>query len=294
MKVGFVSILGLPNVGKSTLINAILSKKVSIVTSKSQTTRDAIMGVYNEKDLQIVYIDTPGLFPGDEALYQMMEKSARRSMSGVDVILYVIDSTSKNYSKDDETLASIKSDAPIILLFNKIDDVRVEQMEALLAHYNEKYPNYEKIQISAKTNFGLKDIKNAVVAHLSEGLPYYPEDVITDKDKPFMAKEAIREELLRFLKGQSLLQRTLLLIAIVPCLTNHFPSPRCPRSPFSHSFILRAASAVSSALPKADRRKYPSPQGPKPSPGVPMTWISRTIRSKKSQLFIPSGHRIQT
>ena len=202
MKVGFVSILGLPNVGKSTLINAILSKKVSIVTSKSQTTRDAIMGVYNEKDLQIVYIDTPGLFPGDEALYQMMEKSARRSMSGVDVILYVIDSTSKNYLKDDETLASIKSDAPIILLFNKIDDVRVEQMEALLAHYNEKYPNYEKIQISAKTNFGLKDIKNAVVAHLSEGLPYYPEDVITDKDKPFMAKEAIREELLRFLKDE--------------------------------------------------------------------------------------------
>ena len=202
MKVGFVSILGLPNVGKSTLINAILSKKVSIVTSKSQTTRDAIMGVYNEKDLQIVYIDTPGLFPGDEALYQMMEKSARRSISGVDVILYVIDSTSKNYSKDDETLASIKSDAPIILLFNKIDDVRVEQMEALLAHYNEKYPSYEKIQISAKTNFGLKDIKNAVVAHLSEGLPYYPEDVITDKDKPFMAKEAIREELLRFLKDE--------------------------------------------------------------------------------------------
>ncbi|MCR5693330.1 MAG: GTPase Era [Bacilli bacterium] len=202
MKVGFVSILGLPNVGKSTLINAILSKKVSIVTSKSQTTRDAIMGVYNEKDVQIVYIDTPGLFPGDEALYQMMEKSARRSISGVDVILYVIDSTSKNYSKDDETLASIKSDAPIILLFNKIDDVRVEQMEALLAHYNEKYPSYEKIQISAKTNFGLKDIKNAVVAHLSEGLPYYPEDVITDKDKPFMAKEAIREELLRFLKDE--------------------------------------------------------------------------------------------
>jgi GTP-binding protein Era len=75
-------------------------------------------------------------------------------------------------------------------------------MEALLAHYNEKYPNYEKIQISAKTNFGLKDIKNAVVAHLSEGLPYYPEDVITDKDKPFMAKEAIREELLRFLKDE--------------------------------------------------------------------------------------------
>jgi len=202
MKVGFVSILGLPNVGKSTLINAILSKKVSIVTSKSQTTRDAIMGVYNEKDLQIVYIDTPGLFPGDEALYQMMEKSARRSISGVDVILYVVDSTSRNFARDDETLSSIKSDAPIILLFNKIDDARVDQMEALLSHYNEKYPSYEKIQISAKTNYGLKDIKNAVVAHLSEGLPFYPEEVITDKDETFMAKEVIREEILRFLKDE--------------------------------------------------------------------------------------------
>ncbi|MCQ2799473.1 MAG: GTPase Era [Bacilli bacterium] len=202
MKVGFVSILGLPNVGKSTLINAILSKKVSIVTCKSQTTRDAIMGVYNEKDLQIVYIDTPGLFPGDEALYQLMEKSARRSISGVDAILYVIDSTSKNYSKDEEILSSIKTDSPIILLFNKIDDVRVEQMEALLAHYNEKYPDYEKIQISAKTNFGLKDIKKAVLAHLQEGLPFYPEEVITDKDEPFMAKEVIREEILRFLNDE--------------------------------------------------------------------------------------------
>ncbi len=202
MKCGFCTILGKPNVGKSTLLNALLSKKVSIVAPKSQTTRDDIIGVYNEKDAQLVFIDTPGLFEGEESLYKQMYRSARRSLSDVDVVLYLVDSSVKDYSADDSLLSSIKTDAPIIVVFNKIDLARADMMEELKAHYAEKFPNYKQIEISALTNFGLKDLKNEIKSHLSEGLPFYPEDVYTDKDASFMAKEVIREELLHFLKQE--------------------------------------------------------------------------------------------
>lgn len=202
MKSGFCAILGRPNVGKSTLINALLSKKVSIVAPKAQTTRDDIMGIYNEKGLQIVFIDTPGMFEGQEALYKMMNKSARRSISDIDVVLYIIDSTIRSYEHDDKILASIKTDSPIYIVFNKIDDVTAPQMEALTQHYAEVFPTYKQIQISALTNFGLKDIKNEVASHLNEGPAYFPEEQLTDKDPKFMAKEVIREKVLHFLKQE--------------------------------------------------------------------------------------------
>ncbi len=202
MKCGFCTILGKPNVGKSTLLNAILSKKVSIVTPKSQTTRDDIIGIYNEKETQIVFIDTPGLFEGEESLYKQMYRSARKSISDVDVVLYLVDSYVKDYSMDDTLLSSIKTDAPIIVVFNKIDLAKADEMETLKAHYKEKFPSYEQIEISALTNFGLKDLKTCIKSHLNEGLPFYPEDVYTDKDAAFMAKEVIREELLHFLKQE--------------------------------------------------------------------------------------------
>lgn len=202
MKCGFCTILGKPNVGKSTLLNALLSKKVSIVTPKAQTTRDDIIGVYNEKDTQIVFTDTPGLFDGEESLYKAMNRSARRSLSDVDVVLYLIDSSVTNYSADDALLSSIKTDAPIILVFNKIDLATIDMMEKLKEHYKESFPAYSQIEISALTNFNLKDLKTAIKNHLNEGLPFYPNDVITDKDNSFMAKEVIREELLHFLKQE--------------------------------------------------------------------------------------------
>lgn len=202
MKSGFCAILGRPNVGKSTLINALLSKKVSIVAPKAQTTRDDIMGIYNEKGLQIVFIDTPGMFEGQEALYKMMNKSARRSISDIDVILYIIDSTIRGYEHDDKILSSIKTDRPIYVVFNKIDDVTAPQMEELTKHYAELFPTYKQIQISALTNFGLKDIKNEVASHLQEGPAYFPEEQLTDKDPKFMAKEVIREKILHFLKQE--------------------------------------------------------------------------------------------
>lgn len=202
MKSGFCTILGRPNVGKSTLLNALLSKKVSIVAPKAQTTRDDIVGIYNEKESQIVFIDTPGLFDGEESLYKQMNKSARKSLSGVDVVVYLVDSSVQDYSIDDSLLASIKTDAPILVVFNKIDLATAEMMERTKAHYSEKFPEYKQIEISALTNFGFKDLKNAIKEHLNEGELYYDRGVYTDKDNSFMAKEVIREELLHFLKQE--------------------------------------------------------------------------------------------
>lgn len=202
MKAGFVALLGRPNAGKSTLLNALLSKKVSIVSPKSQTTRDDILGIYNEKDLQIVYVDTPGLFEGEEALYKTMLRSAKRSLSDVDALCYLIDASHDDYEKDDAFLKTLKTEKPKFLLFNKIDLATAPQMEAIKAHFKEAYPEYGQIEISALKNFGLKDVKEALRAILPENPPYFPPEMVTDKDRPFMAKEVIRESLLHFLKEE--------------------------------------------------------------------------------------------
>lgn len=202
MKCGYCTILGRPNVGKSTLINALLSKKISIVTPKAQTTRDDVLGIYHEKDFEIIFIDTPGLCEGKEALYEAMNRSARRSLSDVDVALYVIDASEENFQKDDEILSSLKMNCPRILVLNKIDLATAPMMEALKEHCQSFYPKDTIVEASALTNFGLKEIKGAVKHFLPEGEAYYPEDMVTDKDGSFMAKEVIREQLLHFLKEE--------------------------------------------------------------------------------------------
>ena len=166
MKAGFVAILGRPNVGKSTLLNALLSKRVSIVSPKAQTTRDDIVGVYNGKDLQIAFIDTPGLFDGEEALYKRMNRNARRSLSGVDAVLYLVDASTKDLEEDIALLASIKVDAPIFIVYNKIDLVRAPEALAAKERLGASFPNYPLIEASILTNFGLSSILEAVKAVL--------------------------------------------------------------------------------------------------------------------------------
>lgn len=202
MKAGFVALLGRPNAGKSTLLNAILSKKVSIVSPKSQTTREDILGIYNEKDLQIVYVDTPGLFEGEEALYRSMLRSAKRSLSGVDAVCYLVDCSRKDFEKDDEFLQKIKTDGKKFLLLNKIDLATAPEMEAIKARFAEHFPEYKQIELSALRNFGLKDLKESLREVLPENPPFYPPETLTDKDRPFMAKEVTRESLLHFLKEE--------------------------------------------------------------------------------------------
>ncbi len=202
MKCGFVAILGRPNVGKSTLLNALLSKKVSIVSPKAQTTRDAISGVYEDKNVQIVFVDTPGIHQGDRKLDSHMRRSAFSSSREVDCMLYLFDSSSKDIESDFKVLDSINSDAPRIFVLNKIDLVRPEIGQGKIAAIKERYPDIPIIEASFKENFGLKEIKEAVIPYLSSDVPFYPSDMITDKDTAYQAKEVIREKMLHFLRDE--------------------------------------------------------------------------------------------
>lgn len=202
MKSGFVAILGRPNVGKSTFLNAILSKKVSIVSPKAQTTRDATLGILNEKDLQIVFVDTPGIHTGDKKLDSHMRRSAYSSSRDVDAILYILDASEKDMEPDLKILSSLSSEAKRIYVLNKIDlvhpEVGLAKKEALLSFD----PEATIIEASLKENFGIKEIKEAILPLLSGDMPFYPTDMLTDKDKSFQAKEIIREKMLHFLRDE--------------------------------------------------------------------------------------------
>lgn len=202
MKVGYVAILGRPNVGKSSLLNALLSKRVSIVSPRAQTTRDAISGILNEKGSQIVFVDTPGLFQGEGKLDSYMKRSAFSSVKGVDAIVYILDASEDNYEEDYKTIGQLKQQAPLIILFNKIDLISAEEgmkkKEDIAAHF----PDCPIIEASIKENFGLKEVKAALLPHLVEGEPFYPENILSDKDKTFEAREVIREKMLHFLSQE--------------------------------------------------------------------------------------------
>lgn len=202
MKIGFVSILGRSNVGKSTLLNALLSKKVSIVSPKAQTTRDAISGILNEKDYQIVFVDTPGIFYGKEKLYSLMKKTAFESSRDVNAIIYMIDASTKTLDEDIKIYNSINSDAPRIVVLNKIDLIKAEEAKEKKEIISENMKSVLLIEASIKENFGLKEIKDGLYSYLEEGEPFYPTNIITDKDKAYQAKEIIRGKLLHFLRQE--------------------------------------------------------------------------------------------
>lgn len=200
MKSGFCAILGRPNAGKSTLLNALLSKEVSIVSHKAQTTRDDIIGIYHGKDLEISFIDTPGIFQGSTALDKSLIKNVRWALKGADCAIYMVDASKKDHEDEAKIIESLKISIPAIIVLNKIDLCRVDEMEETKAFYGERFPKYRLIECSALNNFGFKEIKDAISAFFPEGgLAYYPEEVISDKDERFIAKEVIREKMLHFL-----------------------------------------------------------------------------------------------
>ena len=203
MKSGFVTILGHPNVGKSTILNGIINRKISIVTDKSQTTRNVIKGIYRGDNCQIIFIDTPGIHKPHAKLGEEMNAMAYSSAHDADVNMLVVDA-SKPFGEGDEYLLEhldIKN-APLIIVFNKIDQARLDKVEKLKAIYREKLPESHFIDTVASERFNLDLLIKMVVELLPEGPEYYPGEEITDKDEIFQIKEILREKALKILRDE--------------------------------------------------------------------------------------------
>ena len=203
MKSGFVAILGRPNVGKSTLLNGILNEKVSIVTDKSQTTRNAIKGIYNREGVQIIFTDTPGIHKPREKLGVEMNNMAFSAAHDVDINVLVVDA-SLPFGQGDEYLLEhldIKN-APLIIVFNKIDQARLDKVLELKEIYKSKTENALMIDTVAKDGFNIDELLEEIIKLLPEGPAYYSVDEVTDKDVIFQIKEIIREKVLRNLRDE--------------------------------------------------------------------------------------------
>jgi GTPase len=193
-KAGFVSIVGKPNVGKSTLMNALVGEKLSIITSKAQTTRHRIMGILNGDDFQIVYSDTPGIIKPQYALHESMMSFVRTSLEDADVILFVTD-IYEQHDEDDVIKRLQYAEVPILLLINKIDQATEEEVQQKVAYWQEKMNPTEIHPISALHNFGLDQLFARLLHYLPEHPAFYPKDELTDKPERFFVSEIIREKI---------------------------------------------------------------------------------------------------
>jgi GTP-binding protein Era len=195
-KSGFVNILGNPNVGKSTIMNALVGEKLSIITSKAQTTRQRIMGIVNGDDFQIVYSDTPGILKPRYKLQETMMNSVNLALSDADLIVYVTDVTEKS-AYEGEYIDKIKeSGIPVMVVINKVDLSNQEELEKIVVSWHDSFPQSPLIPVSALKNFNLDILLDAILAKLPEGEPYFPKDQLTDKIERFFASEIIREKIL--------------------------------------------------------------------------------------------------
>jgi len=197
-KSGFVNIIGNPNVGKSTLMNALVGEKLSIITSKAQTTRHRIMGIVSSEDFQIVYSDTPGILKPSYKLQESMMKFVTGAVADADVILYVTDTVERG-ERSAEIIDRIRqSGVPVIVVINKIDLTTPEALEALVDKWQGELPEARIVPASAKENFNIEGLFKTILDLLPEGPAFYPKDTLTDKTLRFFASEIIREKILRF------------------------------------------------------------------------------------------------
>ena len=199
MKSGFVSIVGRPNVGKSTLLNAIIGKKIAITSSTAQTTRNIIQGIYNEDDLQIVFVDTPGIHKPQNKLGTVLNKQAYYSLSDVDVILFLVDVTQEFGRGDNFILEKLKeNDIPVILVLNKIDKINYEELLPIIDKYKDLYPFKEIVPLSAMKSKNIDELIKVISNYLSDDIKYYDDDVITNVSTTFCISELVCEKVLYF------------------------------------------------------------------------------------------------
>lgn len=197
-KSGFVNIIGNPNVGKSTLMNALVGERLSIITSKAQTTRHRILGIVNGDDFQIVFSDTPGILKPSYKLQESMMKFVEGAVSDADVVLYVTDTVEQS-DRANDTLEKIRrSGLPTLLVINKIDLTTPEKLDALVDKWHEILPDATIVPVSARERFNLEGLFNLILERLPEGEPFYDKDTLTDKNLRFFASEIIREKILKF------------------------------------------------------------------------------------------------
>lgn len=196
-KSGFVNIVGNPNVGKSTLMNDLVGERISIITSKAQTTRHRIMGIVNTDEYQIVFSDTPGVLKPKYKLQESMLGFSEEALTDADVLLYVTDVV-EDPSKNADFLARVaKEKVPVLLVINKIDLLKGnDQLEPIVARWHELLPNAEIFPTSAKEHFNVANLMNRIVELLPEAEPYFGKDALTDKPARFFVTEIIREKIL--------------------------------------------------------------------------------------------------
>jgi GTPase len=194
-KSGFIAVVGRPNAGKSTLVNALVGRKVSIVSSKPQTTRNRIQGIVNRDNAQIVLIDTPGISKADSALGRQMMQEAAQSLESIDVLALIADA-SQNFGPEDRRLLQWmeRYKGPVYLLLNKIDRICKPQLLPLMDSYQKARQFTEIFPISALRGDGLKEVEQSLIAQLPEAPPYFPKDQFTDQPERFLASELIREK----------------------------------------------------------------------------------------------------
>ena len=196
-KSGFVALVGRPNVGKSTLMNRLIGQKVAISSAKPQTTRNKISGIYTEDDMQVVFVDTPGIFKSHSDLDEYMDKASLSSLKDVDLVMFMVDA--KEAGKGEEYVAGLLKDLdiPVFLVINKIDQVHPNELLPIIDSYQAVGKFAEFLPISARQGNGVDDLLKTLKDYLPEGPQYYASDEVTDRPEYFVVAEMIREQILR-------------------------------------------------------------------------------------------------
>ena len=201
-KAGFVNIIGNPNVGKSTLMNAFVGERLSIITSKAQTTRHRILGIVNGEDFQMILSDTPGIIKPAYELQASMMDFVKSAFEDADVLIYIVEIGEEGL-KDEAFFNKIaNSEVPVLLLLNKIDKSNQEQLEEQVKYWSEKVPSAEIHPISALEGFNVSEVFNRIIELLPESPAFYPKDTLTDKPERFFVNEIIREKILMHYKKE--------------------------------------------------------------------------------------------
>ena len=196
MRSGFVSLIGRPNVGKSTLLNTLINEKVAITSKVAGTTRNIIQGIYNEEDYQIVFMDTPGIIRPMNKLGKITNKQAMSLVKDIDCLLFVVDA-SAGLGKGDRFIMDVlrKTDSPVILVLNKIDKISEEDILYNINEYKDLYPFAEIVPVSALTKDNVKRLIEVIKKYLKDDVRYFPEGIKTSNSKYFMISEIVREKL---------------------------------------------------------------------------------------------------